>query len=184
MSDPGQSASGRCSLATPLQPDHDQFQLLLKLVDMRATPIGAAASRTFLKIVVVKASQRFQLFDDRFLWNGRQQAVAAQAPGERRKSLAKLKSPDHFHGLFEWILRARKIPVLNHPMHQKGSISCQERSILLYHPGEQVPIAGVILVTDIDTQQPQFSSEFAKMTICDKCAHVALLQPKSGKQLR
>src|SRR4029077_3927129 len=45
-------------LGTSLQPDHDQFQLLLKLVDMRATPIGSAAPRTFLKIVIVKASQR------------------------------------------------------------------------------------------------------------------------------
>ena len=40
---------------------HNQLHLSMKLVDMRAMPISMIALRTFLKIIVVKAGERFQL---------------------------------------------------------------------------------------------------------------------------
>jgi hypothetical protein len=67
-------------------------------------------------------------------------------------------------------------------MHQKRSIPCQQRSILLYHCGEQALVVGVILVTDVKAKQPQFSNEFAEVPVGYEGVNVTFLQPKRGNR--
>ena len=54
----------------------------------------------------------------------------------------------------------------------------------MYHGGEQALIVGIMLVTDIEAQQSQFSSEFAEMPVGYKGLYIAFLQSKLGNRLR
>src|SRR5271165_633179 len=117
--------------------------------DVRAAPVRLPTLGTHLKVVVVQTCQRFQLVDDGFFEHGGQQGIAAQTPDKRRKRPSEAEAPDHFHGLFQRFLGARKVPCSDNTVHQKRPIARKERAVLLNHRYQEFAVVCITAIAHV-----------------------------------
>ena len=166
-----QSASS-AELVTSLRfasnPGANFFDSLLQFRKVRARPVDLFAAGTAPELVIVDFGKRLEFVD--YLGFGClfQRCVTSQAARERRNQFRKVKTPDNLDGLFNGILGAGAISVLNDRVHQQTPITRQERSIFACHHIEQLPVISVLAVGDIKSEQAKITRESSQMSIGNK----------------
>src|SRR5437763_8680705 len=105
---------------------------------MRARPITLPTTAAAPELLIINPGQWLQFVEDLGFLGRFKRRVAAETTGKRRKRGSEIKPAQHFHGLFQWILRAQIIAVTHRGMHEKAPVASEERAILIADRPDQL----------------------------------------------
>ena len=144
------------------------FDPLLQLRKMRPWPVYLFAVGAATELVVVDFGKRLKFLDDVRLGYFFQGGITRQTARERRDQFRKVKTADDLDRLFVRILGTRVISVLNDRVHEETSITRQERSIFARHHVEELPVIGVLVITDVKSEETKIACKSPQMSISNK----------------
>ncbi len=143
---------------------------------MRAPPVNLSTPGATPELVIIDSRKRLELLNHFSFLGFLQQRIAMKAAREWRSGREKLKSTDHFDGLFGGFLRTRVIAMLHNRVHQEAAVAGKQRAVFALHYFEELMIFGGIQVCDVEAEQTQIAGQFSEMAVGDKSFDVILRQ--------
>jgi len=137
---------------------------------VRALPENLVARGADVEVVIEGPGQGLETVHDLFFGDGLQGVVAAQAAPERTDVLEQTKSAYDLADLQLGVEGADAIPVCQGAAHQQPPVAGQQDAVLIQGNLHQLVILVIVAVPRVEAQNPQVSSQLAKMVIQDEAS--------------